>query len=156
MAASMNTDPIPAKVRVGGSGTEVIVSGVRTLLWVLLGAVGFVLLIACANVANLLLARATGRRREIAIRASMGAGRGRIVRQLLTESVGLSATGGVLGLFLGFAGIRGILSLNPGNIPRVGLQGNAVSMDMRVVLFTLGLSVATGILFGRCGRKIGE
>jgi len=127
---------------------EVIVSGVRTLLWVLLGAVGFVLLIACANVANLLLARATGRKREIAIRASMGAGRGRIVRQLLTESVVLSVTGGVLGLFLGFAGIRGILSLNPGNIPRVGLQGNAVSMDMRVVLFTLGLSVATGILFG--------
>jgi predicted permease len=127
---------------------KVIVSGVRTLLWVLLGAVGFVLLIACANVANLLLARATGRKREIAIRAAMGAGRGRIVRQLLTESVVLSLTGGVLGLFLGFAGIRGILSLNPGNIPRVGLQGNAVSMDMRVVLFTLGLSVATGILFG--------
>jgi len=127
---------------------EVLVSGVRTLLWVLLGAVGFVLLIACANVANLLLARATGRRREIAIRASMGAGRGRLVRQLLTESVVLSVTGGVLGLFLGFAGIRGILSVNPGNIPRVGLQGNAVSMDMRVVLFTLGLSVATGILFG--------
>ena len=127
---------------------EVLVSGVRTLLWVLLGAVGFVLLIACANVANLLLARATGRRREIAIRASMGAGRGRLVRQLLTESVVLSVTGGVLGLFLGFAGIRGILSVNPGNIPRVGLQGNAVSMDMRVVLFTLGLSVATGLLFG--------
>jgi putative ABC transport system permease protein len=127
---------------------EVLVSGVRTLLWVLLGAVGFVLLIACANVANLLLARATGRKREIAIRAAMGAGRGRIVRQLLTESVVLSITGGVLGLFLGFAGIRGILSLNPGNIPRVGPQGNAVSMDLRVVLFTLGLSVATGILFG--------
>ena len=127
---------------------EVLVSGVRTLLWVLLGAVGFVLLIACANVANLLLARATGRRREIAIRVAMGAGRGRIVRQMLTESVVLSITGGVLGLFLGFAGIRGILSLNPGNIPRVGLQGNAVSMDIRVVLFTLALSVATGILFG--------
>jgi putative ABC transport system permease protein len=127
---------------------EVLVSGVRTLLWVLLGAVGFVLLIACANVANLLLARATGRRREIAIRAAIGAGRGRIIRQLLTESVVLSMAGGVLGLILGFAGIRGILSLNPGNIPRVGLQGNAVSMDLRVVLFTLGLSVATGILFG--------
>ena len=127
---------------------DVLVSGVRTLLWVLLGAVGFVLLIACANVANLLLARATGRKREIAIRASLGAGRGRIVRQLLTESVLLSLTGGALGLFLGFAGIRGILSLNPGNIPRVGLHGTAVSMDLRVVLFTLGLSAATGILFG--------
>jgi putative ABC transport system permease protein len=128
--------------------SEVLVRGVRTLLWVLFGAVGFVLLIACANVANLLLARATGRRREIAIRVAVGAGRGRIVRQMLTESVVLSVTGGVFGLALGFAGIRGILSLNPGNIPRVGLQGNAVSMDFRVVLFTLGLSVATGILFG--------
>ncbi len=128
--------------------SQVLVSGVRTLLWVLLGAVGFVLLIACANVANLLLARATGRRREIAIRAAIGAGRGRIIRQLLTESVVLSIAGGVFGLILGFAGIRGILSLNPGNIPRVGLQGSAVAMDMRVVLFTLGISVATGILFG--------
>jgi predicted permease len=127
---------------------EVLVSGVRTLLWVLLGAVGFVLLIACANVANLLLARAAGRKREIAIRVAVGAGRGRIVRQLLTESVLLSVTGGILGLGLGFAGIRGILSLNPGNIPRVGLQGNAVSMDVRVILFTLGLSLITGILFG--------
>jgi len=127
---------------------EVLVSGVRTLLWVLLGAVGFVLLIACANVANLLLARATGRRREIAIRVAVGAGRGRIVRQLLTESVVLSVAGGVLGLAIGFVGIRGILSMNPGNIPRVGLHGNAVAMDLRVILFTLGLSIATGILFG--------
>ncbi len=127
---------------------EVLVRGVRTLLWVLLGAVGFVLLIACANVANLLLARATVRKREIAIRTAMGAGRGRIVRQLLTESVVLSAAGGILGLLIGFVGIRGILSINPGNIPRIGLQGADVSMDGPIVLFTLALSLVTGILFG--------
>lgn len=127
---------------------EVLVRGVRTLLRVLLGAVGFVLLIACANVANLLLARANGRKREIAIRAAVGAGRGRIIRQLLTESVVLSLTGGLLGLAVGFLGIRAILRISPGNIPRIGLQGAEVSMDGGVVLFTLGLSFATGILFG--------
>jgi len=127
---------------------EVLVRGVRTLLWTLLGAVGFVLLIACANVANLLLARATGRRRELAIRAAVGAGRGRIIRQLLTESVVLSMTGGLVGLAIGFLGIRAILSINPGNIPRIGLQGGAVSLDWRIVGFTLVLAFATGILFG--------
>ena len=127
---------------------EVLVRGVRTLLWVLLGAVGFVLLIACANVANLLLARATGRRRELAIRAAVGAGRGRIIRQLLTESVVLSMAGGIVGLVIGFVGIRAILSINPGNIPRIGLEGGEVSLDWRIVLFTLALSFATGILFG--------
>lgn len=127
---------------------EVLVRGVRTLLWVLLGAVSFVLLIACANVANLLLARATVRKREIAIRAAVGAGRGRIVRQLLTESVVLSTTGGLLGLVIGFVGIRAILRINPGNIPRVGLQGGEVSLDLYVVLFTLAVSFITGLLFG--------
>jgi putative ABC transport system permease protein len=127
---------------------EVLVSGVRSLLWVLMGAVGFVLLIACANVANLLLARATARKREIAIRATLGAGRGRIIRQLLTESVVLSMAGGLLGMAIGFMGIRLILSINPGNIPRIGLRGTSVSMDASVVLFTLALSFFTGILFG--------
>ena len=120
--------------------------GIRLLI--LLGAVSFVLLIACANVANLLLARATGRKREIAIRAAVGAGRGRIVRQLLTESVMLSLAGGILGLAAGYAGIRAILSVSPGNIPRIGPGGSNVSLDWRVLGFTLGLSILTGILFG--------
>ncbi len=127
---------------------DAIVGGVRNSLLILLGAVSFVLLIACANVANLLLARATGRKREIAIRAAVGAGRGRIVRQLLTESVVLSLAGGVLGVAAGYAGIRALLSLSPGNIPRIGLGGANVSLDWRVLGFTLALSILTGILFG--------
>ncbi len=127
---------------------DAIVGGVRNSLLILLGAVSFVLLIACANVANLLLARATGRKREIAIRAAMGAGRARIVRQLLTESVVLSLAGGVLGLVVGYAGIRAILSLSPGNIPRIGPGGSNVDLDWRVLAFTLALSIMTGILFG--------
>jgi predicted permease len=125
-----------------------IVGGARNALLILLGAVGFVLLIACANVANLLLARATGRQREMAIRAAVGAGRGRIVRQLLTESVVLSLAGGVLGVAAGYAGIRALLSLSPGNIPRIGLDGSSVGLDWRVLAFTLALAIATGILFG--------
>jgi len=127
---------------------DAIVGGVKNSLLILLGAVGFVLLIACANVANLLLARATGRKREIAIRAAVGAGRGRIMRQLLTESVVLSLAGGVVGLAVGYVGIRAILSVSPGNIPRIGLDGASVGLDWRVVAFTLGLSIVTGILFG--------
>jgi putative ABC transport system permease protein len=125
-----------------------IVSDVRSSLFVLLGAVSFVLLIACANVANLLLVRATGRRREFAIRAAMGAGRARIIRQLLTESVMLSFTGGILGLILGFVGVRALLVLSPGDIPRIGENGAAVGIDWRVLLFTLVISILTGILFG--------
>jgi putative ABC transport system permease protein len=125
-----------------------IVSDVRSSLLVLVGAVSFVLLIACANVANLLLVRATGRRREFAVRAAMGAGRGRIIRQLLTESVLLSLVGGVLGLIIGFIGVRALLAASPGNIPRVGENGAAVGIDWRVLVFTLGVSGLTGILFG--------
>jgi putative ABC transport system permease protein len=138
--------------RQGGFGVapmqEIITRNVRASLWVLLGAVTFVLLIACANVANLLLVRATVRRREIAIRAAMGAGRGRIVRQLLTESVVLSTMGGVLGLAIGVAGIRALLAVNPGNIPRIGVDGSGVAVDWRVLAFTAIVSLATGLVFG--------
>jgi putative ABC transport system permease protein len=126
---------------------EAIVGSVRNSLFILLGAVAFVLLIACANVANLLLARATGRKREIAIRAAVGADRGRIVRQLLTESVMLSVAGGIVGLAAGYAGIRAILRVSPGNIPLIP-RGGSVDLDWRIVAFTLGLSLVTGILFG--------
>ena len=112
------------------------------------GAVSFVLLIACANVANLLLVRATGRRREIAIRAAIGGSRWRIVRQLLTESVVLSLAGGLLGLFVGWTGIRALLSINTAGLPRVGEDGANVGFDLTVVVFTAGVSVLTGLIFG--------
>ncbi len=127
---------------------EAFVSDVRQTLLVLSGAVAFVLLIACANVANLLLVRATGRRREIAVRSAIGAGRGRLIRQLLTESVLLSLAGGVVGLFIGFLGIRGLLAINTAGLPRLGEDGSLVRMDWRVLGFALVVSIATGILFG--------
>ena len=127
---------------------EALSRNVRTTLLVLAGAVGFVLLIACANVANLLLVRAAGRRREVAIRAAIGGSRGRIVRQLLTESVVLSFAGGLLGLGLGWLGIRALLSVNTAGLPRVGQDGALVAVDWRVLAFTVLVSVATGIIFG--------
>ncbi len=125
-----------------------IVSGVRQSLFVLLGAVSLVLLIACANVANLLLVRASGRKREFAIRVAMGATRGRIIRQLLVESILLALTGGILGSLLGYFGVRGLLALSPGDIPRIGEHGASVTLDWRVLAFTIGVSLLTGILFG--------
>ena len=127
---------------------EALVSNVRSSLLVLVGAVSLVLLIACANVANLLLARAVGRRREIAIRAAIGAGRGRIIRQLLTESVLLSVAGAVAGAVLGVVGIRALLSVNTANLPRVGREGSLVVVDWRVLAFTILAAVLTGVLFG--------
>jgi predicted permease len=127
---------------------EVLVRNVKTALLVLVGAVSFVLLIACANVANLLLARATGRRREIAIRAAIGGSRTRIIRQLLTESVVLSAAGGVLGLLFGMLGIRALLAINTAGLPRIGEDGALVGLDWRVVGFTMAVALGTGMLFG--------
>lgn len=121
-----------------------VVSGVRPALLMLLGAVAFVLLIASVNVANLLLARAEARRREIAIRGAMGAGVGRLARQFMTEGVILSFFGAFLGVGLAYAGIRLVQLTNAGGIPRA----DEISLDWRVLLFTLVTSVVTGILFG--------
>jgi putative ABC transport system permease protein len=126
----------------------VLVRNVRTSLFVLIGAVSFVLLIACANVANLLMVRATGRRREIAMRAALGGSRQRIVRQLLTESLMLSIVGGALGLALGILGIRALLSVNTAGLPRVGVDGTLVGLDWRVLAYTVAVALGTGIVFG--------
>jgi len=117
---------------------------IQSTLFILLAAVGFVLVIACVNVANLLLARSGARAREIAIRAALGASRGRVIRQLLTESVILGLCGGVLGLLLAAWGTAGALSIVPGTLPRA----NDVRIDPRVLLFTLIISLLAGILFG--------
>ena len=127
---------------------EVLVRNVRQSLFVLIGAVGFVLLIACANVANLLLVRATGRKREIAIRAALGGSRGRIISQVLTESMVLSVIGGALGLLLGVVAIRAMLSINTAGLPRIGQDGVLVGVDWRVLGFTTLVSLATGVIFG--------
>ena len=142
-------DALPSDATFGiTSLRKEMIGDIGARLLVLWGAVAFVLLIACANVANLLLARGAARKREFATRAALGAGRGQIVRQLLAESLTLSLTGGLLGLGLGFAGVRLLLTMNPGDIPRIGKHGAAIALDFRILLFTLGISILTGLLFG--------
>jgi len=127
-----------------GPYKNVIVGDSGRSLLVLLGSVAFVLLIACANVANLLLARAARRRREITIRTAIGAGRVRLVRQLLTESVLLALGGSVFGLLLAYWGVRMFVSIAPATFPRV----ESIGVDTTVLLFTLGISIVTGVIFG--------
>ncbi|MEK6286645.1 MAG: ABC transporter permease [Acidobacteriota bacterium] len=123
---------------------EQVVGNVRPALWVLMGAVALVLLIACANVANLLLARSSGRQKEIAIRTALGASRGRVVRQLLTEALLLSMTSAVVGTLLSLWGIKAMLSLSRETLPRV----YEISVDARVLGFTVAIAVLTSVLFG--------
>jgi putative ABC transport system permease protein len=137
----------PENAGISASGMwlpEYVTGDVKGPLYMLAGAVALVLLIACANVANLMLGRAASRSREIALRMAIGARRSRIVRQLLTESAVLSIAGGVLGIAVAWAGVRGFLSLNPTGVPRL----HEVGIDVRVLLFALVVSMLTGVLFG--------
>jgi predicted permease len=144
MDKSESIGVVPLRIAIGGD--------VRFVLFILAGAVGFVLLIACANVANLLLARAAGRQREIAIRTAVGASRGRIVRQLLAESMLLGLAGGLAGLILGGIGVRLLLAASPGNIPRINdpehASGTLAILDWRTLLFLFAVSLLTSLLFG--------
>ena len=132
------TDATLAPVR------DAIVGDVRRPLLVLLGAVGFVLLITCVNIAGLLLARATSRQRELAVRSALGAGRGRIFRQLITESLVLALLGGALGVALAYAGSKALAAIGAGDLPRA----TSIRLDGTVLLFALGVSTVSGLLFG--------
>ena len=121
-----------------------VIGNVSDVLWVVMGTIGIVMLIACANVANLLLVRADARRQELAVRAALGAGWGRIVRELLLESVLLGLMGGVFGLVLAYAGLRFLVALGPATLPRLG----EISIDPRALAFTAAVSLGSGLLFG--------
>lgn len=123
---------------------DLLVENVRPMLLVLLGAVGFILLIACVNTANLMLVRAASRRREIAVRLAMGASRGRIVRQLFTEAAMVAALGGLAGLLVGVLGTQGLVALAPPDTPRL----DQIGMNPTILLFTFGVSALTGLFFG--------
>src|SRR5262249_25625118 len=148
-AAQADVDAIAARIRAqdrrdptfGMTVTpllEQVVGNVRRAVLVLFGSVALVLLVACANVANLLLARAASRERELAVRAAIGAGRGQLVRQLLTESVVLSVVGGLIGIAIAALTLQVIRSINPGDIPRL----DQIALDARVLIFTFGVSLA--------------
>jgi putative ABC transport system permease protein len=123
---------------------QLLVGDLGPVLWVLMGTIGMVLLIACANVANLLLVRADGRRQELAIRAALGAGWAQIARELLTESIVLGIAGGVAGLALAYGALQLLVAIAPANLPRI----ENISIDSTVLLFTLGISLLAGLLFG--------
>ena len=123
--------------------TDEVVGTVRRAIWLLFGAVAFLLLIACANVANLLLARAEGRQREIAVRSALGASGARVVRQLLTESLVLTTAASVVGLAIAYAGVRFVAWWNPASVPRVA----NVTVDVKVLLFTAAVAVVTSVIF---------
>jgi len=127
---------------------EVALWNVRQPLWIFAGAVGLVLLIACANIASVMLARGTGRGREIAVRTALGAAPSRIVRQFVVESAVLASAGGALGLILGQIALRALLRLNPGDIPRIGPDGSGLVFDWRLFAFSAGLAIVTVVLIG--------
>jgi len=145
--AQLRADYPKENAGIGASGgflLDQVLGNIRPALYIIAGAVSLVLLIACANVANLLLGRASARRRELSLRLALGARRGRIVRQLLTESVLLSGIGGALGVGLAWAGVRGLLALRPSNVPRLV----DIHLDPTVLVFALLLSIVTGVAFG--------
>lgn len=137
-------DGMPGRLAKVDPLLNLFVDGVQEPLWIMFAAVGFMLLIACSNVATLLLARASVRRREIAVRSALGASRSRIFRQLLTESVLLSVVGGALGIFLAVAGLEILRNANPSSLPRI----EDISLHPLVLVFTAGVSILCGVIFG--------
>src|SRR5213596_4241465 len=123
---------------------DAIVGDASRLIWVLQAAVGFVLLIVCANLANLVMARAGSRRREFVLRAALGASRGRLLRQSVTEGAVMSGAGGILGLWLASAGVRALIRAYPSSVPRT----SELTIDLPILLVALGLSTGTALLFG--------
>src|SRR5262245_5013236 len=151
IAARLEKEYPNTNTGLGASVYPIVKDTVRqydTALWIMLGAVGFVLLIACANVANLMLARATGRQKEIALRAALGASRWRIIRQLLTESLLIALLGGALGVLIGFWGIDALRASNPGDAAKFAPGWYQLGLNIPVLVFTLGLSLVSGLVFG--------